>query len=107
MEAASSKGTSGVAWVKGAELAPAGSAWPHEDARAGEACASQSPAFSGRGTATDGASGAPFGFFVAGASLAGRYEHQVSANKTIIKKGIKHLQVVAGGLKQPPAVLKA
>ena len=54
----------------GAELAPAGSARPREDDRAGEACASRSPCFAGRSAATDGTSGAPFGFFAAGANLS-------------------------------------
>lgn len=84
--AASGKGTSGVAWAMGVELAPAGSARPREDARAGEAHASRSPSFAGRGVAPDGTLGAPFDFFAAGASLAGRYERQASAIEQEIRQ---------------------
>ena len=71
----------------GAELAPTGSARPRKDARAGEACASHPSSFASRGAAADGVSGAPFGFFAVGASLAGRYGHQASATKQETRQG--------------------
>ena len=70
----------------GAELAPTSSTRPREDNWAGEACALQPPSFVGRGAAPDGASGAPFSFFAAGASLAKRYRHQASMTKQGIKQ---------------------
>src|SRR3954466_1345973 len=91
----------------GAELSPAGSARPREDDRAGEARASRSPSFTGRGAAPDGTSGAPFGFFAAGASLSKRCGRQASAAEQEIKTGIKRLRVVAGELKLPPAKFEA
>src|SRR4051812_38929286 len=105
--AAAGKGTSGVAWAMGAELAPASPARPRDDDRAGEARASQSPSFAGRGAAPDGTSGAPFGFFAAGASLSKRYGRQASAAEQEIKTRIKHLRVVASELKLPPAKFEA
>ena len=70
----------------GAELAPASSTRPHEDDPAREACALQPPPFVGRGAAPDGASGAPFSFFTAGANLAKRYRDQASTTKQGIKQ---------------------
>ena len=105
--AATGKGTSGVTWAMGAELAPAGSARPREDDRAGEACASRSPSFAGRGAATDGTSGAPFGFFAAGASLSKRCGRQASEAEQEIKTRIERLRVVASELKRPPAKFEA
>ena len=87
----------------GAELAPASSTRPREDDRAGEAHASRSPSFAGRGAALDGTSGAPFGFFAAGASLSKRCGRQASEAEQEIKTRIKHLRVVASKLKRPPA----
>src|SRR3954468_3262146 len=91
----------------GAELAPAGSARPREDDWAGEARASRSPSFAGRGTATDRTSGAPFGFFASGANLSKRCGRQASAAEQEIKTRIKHLRVVASELKLPPAKFEA
>ena len=105
--AAAGKDTSGVTWVVGAELAPAGSARPREDDRAGEARASRSPSFAGRGAATDGTSGAPFDFFAAGASLSKRCGRQASEAEQEIKTRIKCLQVITGELKRPPAKFEA
>src|SRR3954464_309257 len=105
MVAAAGKGTSGVAWAMGAELALAGSVRPREDDRAGEARASRSPSFAGRSAAPQGTSGAPFIFFAAGASLSKRHECQASAAEQETKTRVKHLRVVAGELKLPPAKL--
>ena len=91
----------------GAELAPASSTCTREDNRAGEAHALQPPPFAGRGAAPDGASGAPFSFFAAGASLAKRYRHQASTTKQGIKTRIRHLLVAARELEEPPAILEA
>src|SRR3954470_19136973 len=91
----------------GAELAPASSARPREDVRAGEACASRSPSSAGRGAATDGTSGAPFGFFAAGASLSKRCRRQASAAEEETKTRVKRLRVVTGELRQPPAKFEA
>src|SRR3954464_2859253 len=91
----------------GAELAPAGSARPCEDDRAGEARASRSPSFVGRGAAPDGTSGAPFGFFAAGAGLSKRCGRQASTTEQEIKTRIKRLRVLASELRQPPAKFEA
>src|SRR4051812_41867223 len=82
---ATGKGTSGVTWAMGAELAPASSARPCEGDRAGEARASRSPSPAGGGAAMDGASRAPFSFFAAGANLFKRRERQASAAEQEIK----------------------
>src|SRR3954465_8731057 len=60
-------------------VAPARSAKPRKDGRAGEARASRSPSPIGGGAAVDGASGAPFSFFAVGASLLKRSNHQASS----------------------------
>ena len=91
----------------GAEIAPASSARPRKDDRAGEARAPWSPSSASGGAAADGASGAPFGFFAAGASLFKRCERQASAAQQEIKTRVKHLRVIAGELGQPPAKLEA
>ena len=91
----------------GAELAPASSARPRQDDRAGEARAPRSPSSTGGGATADGASGAPFGFFAAGASLFKKCERQASAAEQEIKTRVKHLWVIAGELGQPPAKLEA
>src|SRR3954464_8209629 len=59
--------------------APASSAKPRKDEWAGEARASRSPSPTGGGVATAGASGAPFSFFTAGASLLRRSNCQASS----------------------------
>ena len=91
----------------GAELAPAGSARPCEDDRAGEARALRSPSFAGKGAATDGTSGAPFDFFAAGASLSKRCGRQASEAEQEIKTRIECLRVIASELKRPPAKFEA
>src|SRR4051812_24635280 len=107
MVAAVGKGTAGVTWAMGAELAAASSARPREDDRAGEDRAPWSPPSAGGGAAADGASGASFGFFAAGTNLFKRCERQASAAEQEIKTRIKRLRVVAGELRQPPAILEA
>src|SRR4051812_45764318 len=76
--AAPGKGTSGVDRAMGA-AAPARSAKPRKGEWAGEARASRSPSPAGGGVAAAGASGAPFSFFAAGASLLRRSNRQASS----------------------------